>query len=449
MLRNAFLILACFLILVPLAVGADQVLPCQSSLTNSIRLANDWVCPLGGPSLDTVGIVLDCQGHKIVGPGSGVGVTVSADRAVIKDCDISNFQVGVMMKNLAQATIQDSGVHDNSVGVFVERVRDARVSSCMLVGNSVAGIYSKASFLTSVQNMFNGNGKDVHEIDPLKLPPPVDEEPAMPSAPDLLPPAPSLPNLVSPDAPEVMVFDNRITEAMLSILGVGSDARSDAIRSLDIRKALRADDPHLVVSTVVQAGAAVDNLTIFEVIPSSLAESALDVASSTPFEIAYYDPVALKFFIGRLVKGQEARIEYRVARPRSWDLSSIPQSALPSSVAVSQPIPRWEPSMLVEVVFFVFLVCFAVWFYYAFVCGRRRVIPDLVFTAAIVAFFVAYDLDLVVIVGRVFHEFLVVAVLALASIWYGVRAWIVAMNCASSGRGSHVDERSRDRGRKR
>lgn len=56
-----------------------------------------FVIGTGGMGGD--GVTLDCQGHKITGNGSGVGVNLPTARyyATVKNCDISNFTTGIRL----------------------------------------------------------------------------------------------------------------------------------------------------------------------------------------------------------------------------------------------------------------------------------------------------------------------------------------------------------------
>ncbi|MEK6960650.1 MAG: right-handed parallel beta-helix repeat-containing protein [Nanoarchaeota archaeon] len=430
MSRRAFLALAVVLFLLFLSVSAlaaSPVLPCQKSLTKSFKMANDWTCPLGGPSLDTVDIVLDCDHHSIVGPGSDVGVTVSADRAVVKNCEISGFKAGVVMKGLSRATLQDSRVKDNEVGLIIERVRDARVSSVDFVQNSRAGIYSKGSYLTSLQNFFAGNGKDIQAVDPLKNPP----SPEQPTAVAVSFVEEALPSSIMseavsfPASPEVVVFDNRVTEGMMSYLNLDSELHLQVIKSLDVRKAVRLDSDGLVFSTVISAKEPMDGIVVYEVLPDSLTDSPLDVSSFVTHEVVGSGPVVVKFFIGSLGRDEELQVLYTVHSAGIESVLAIPQSAYPSSVLHTEHPVGWQPSTWVEWLFALFVFLFALWIFEDVVNSSKRIMADLIFAAAVVLFFLSYDLDLFVLIDRMVHQLVVFSVLFAACLFYGSRTWLL------------------------
>lgn len=415
------------------AQAASPVLPCQKSLTKSFKLANDWTCPLGGPSLDTVDIVLDCDHHRIIGPGSDVGVTVSADRAVIKNCDISNFKVGVVMKGLSRATLQDSRVKGNEIGLLVERVREARVSSVDFVENSREAVYAKGSFLTSLQNFFASNGKDILEVDPLKNPP-APEQPAavdVPSVEEVLQKPASSTVLSSPASPEVGVFDNRVTESIVSSLGLDSEKHLAVSKILDIRKAVRLDSGRLVFSTVISADQRLDDIVVYEVLPNSITDSPFDVSSPVAHEVAGYDPVIIKFFVGPLDRGEEAQVLYTVDPAGLGSVRSVPQDDYPSSVLYTETPVSWQPSPWVEWLFVMFVLFFAFWLFEDVVTASRSIVVNFFIASAVAVFFLAYDLDLFVLVDRTVHQLVVIAVLFAACLFYGSRAWLLYVKSTS------------------
>jgi parallel beta-helix repeat protein len=62
------------------------------------------------------GVTLDCAGHRIIGNGTGRGVTVDTESGVtVKNCDVSNFATGFWVASTSASTFEDDVSHDNKL----------------------------------------------------------------------------------------------------------------------------------------------------------------------------------------------------------------------------------------------------------------------------------------------------------------------------------------------
>jgi len=65
-------------------------------------------------------IVFDCNGHSLIGNGSGVGIELYyVDNVVIKNCHIGNFSTGIRLFESSNNQIYDNNVFDNDIGISV------------------------------------------------------------------------------------------------------------------------------------------------------------------------------------------------------------------------------------------------------------------------------------------------------------------------------------------
>lgn len=115
--------LAGALALAPAAGAAPPratVVPCGSELTRSVRLAADLVCD-GGVALRLAadGIEVNLNGHRVVGPGSGLGIFVGAEGVTVRNGTIAGWGIGV--------TTQDGNYDDGVPPEFTGTLRDVRV----------------------------------------------------------------------------------------------------------------------------------------------------------------------------------------------------------------------------------------------------------------------------------------------------------------------------------
>lgn len=94
-------------------------------------------------------IVIDCNGHSIIGEGQGYGIQ---DASIIKNCKISNFEYAVsayrkvsLIENILIKNLYDGAIISNCVeGVFENNIFSE---------NAGSGIV----FSSSSKNVFNNN----------------------------------------------------------------------------------------------------------------------------------------------------------------------------------------------------------------------------------------------------------------------------------------------------
>lgn len=144
--------------LLTLAPGASAaaapravVVPCGTTLTTSVRLAADVVCPEGGGlQLARDGIELNLNGHSVTGPGAGTdssGVFFAARDVTVRNGTISGWGTGVTANYSnddgpvsVSGTVREARLQGNGVGVDSEQGGDVVVRNSLLSGNSRGGV---------------------------------------------------------------------------------------------------------------------------------------------------------------------------------------------------------------------------------------------------------------------------------------------------------------------
>lgn len=74
------------------------------------------VCQGNGLVMNTAGVVLDLNGNRIVGSGSGVGVLITVDSVTIKDGDIFRFGIGIGTAGTTNGSTIDDIKPDSNTG---------------------------------------------------------------------------------------------------------------------------------------------------------------------------------------------------------------------------------------------------------------------------------------------------------------------------------------------
>jgi hypothetical protein len=75
------------------SAAAAVAVSCGDTVTARVTLQNDLRCAGAGPTVQGPGGVLDLAGHRIIGSGVGVGVTLAGGR--VEDGTVTHFATGV------------------------------------------------------------------------------------------------------------------------------------------------------------------------------------------------------------------------------------------------------------------------------------------------------------------------------------------------------------------
>lgn len=118
--RTAALFLAGFSTLwVPGVTGSDL---CGATIVANLKLDHDLTCAGDGLIVGADGIKIDLNGHTLMGPGSGVGITLTGRTNVsIVAGTVINFAVGVRMINSTDIVIKEIVFRQNPEAIDVGR----------------------------------------------------------------------------------------------------------------------------------------------------------------------------------------------------------------------------------------------------------------------------------------------------------------------------------------
>lgn len=129
--------------------GGDTPCLCGDRVVASRTLTEaDLVASVGchsnGLYINTTGVVLDCGGLMIEGPGVYDGIRVEAAGVEVRNCSIRNFRNGIFLKAANQSKVISNTVWDNSrSGIFLNNSIGVLVQDNIADGNNDGvGIYS-------------------------------------------------------------------------------------------------------------------------------------------------------------------------------------------------------------------------------------------------------------------------------------------------------------------
>ena len=153
---TAALFLACLsLLLVPAAATNDL---CGATITASLKLDHDLTCSGNGFIVGADGIKIDLNGHTLIGPGSGVGISLSGRTNVsIVAGTVLNFAFGVQMINSTDIVIKKNVFRQNAEGIDAQagsignvikenEFHDSSVRAIMLRMNSRQNVVKENAF---------------------------------------------------------------------------------------------------------------------------------------------------------------------------------------------------------------------------------------------------------------------------------------------------------------
>ncbi len=86
-------------------------------ITMNTTLSEDH---FGNIIIDADNITLDCAGHAVTGSGSGTGILIQSKTGVtVKNCNVSNFRDGIVLRFGSGNTLQDNTASGNDVSGFI------------------------------------------------------------------------------------------------------------------------------------------------------------------------------------------------------------------------------------------------------------------------------------------------------------------------------------------
>jgi len=133
--------LTAILLIAVLILGPVGFLPYASAqspsviITSNFLLLDDITFSSDGFIIDAESIVLNCDGHRITGSGSGIGITLNGTSGVrVVNCNITNFDVGVALLSSNNNLLINNSISGNSFsGIVLEYSSNGN----LLQGNNV------------------------------------------------------------------------------------------------------------------------------------------------------------------------------------------------------------------------------------------------------------------------------------------------------------------------
>jgi len=87
---------------------------CGSTITTDTTLDSDLSCSGTAIAIGADNVVLDCQGHKITGVGTGFGIQAqSRQNIIIQNCVVQNFAVGISFVSTNQSQLINNAANSN------------------------------------------------------------------------------------------------------------------------------------------------------------------------------------------------------------------------------------------------------------------------------------------------------------------------------------------------
>jgi parallel beta-helix repeat protein len=107
---------------VPLATIAPREAVKCGDLTKSVKLSEDLFSAGSCFVVKKEGVIIDCDGFKLTGEmnKSSIGIYTNYSNTLIKNCEITRFELGISLKKSDSTMVQDSSFIDNLGSIFVE-----------------------------------------------------------------------------------------------------------------------------------------------------------------------------------------------------------------------------------------------------------------------------------------------------------------------------------------
>jgi len=120
-MRNRIILILVFLLVV-VSVTAIDIEECQvlDEEGETYNLQNDVETRETCFEITADDVTLDCNGHRMIGPGNGVkscGIhTGFVDKITITNCEISEFHIGIAGSSIEENEIINNNLHGNHWG---------------------------------------------------------------------------------------------------------------------------------------------------------------------------------------------------------------------------------------------------------------------------------------------------------------------------------------------
>jgi parallel beta-helix repeat protein len=109
----------------------------------------------GDITVDTDNVTLDCDGHVVTGPGSGIGIRVGVNRTgiTVKNCEVTNFTDGIHVTESTNITlVNNTSHHNSSIGIMLNQSNGNTVTGNQIDDNGFGRHATWGIFLNDADN---------------------------------------------------------------------------------------------------------------------------------------------------------------------------------------------------------------------------------------------------------------------------------------------------------
>lgn len=247
-----------------------------------------------GIKINADNVSLDCSNSALAGNGIGYGILVKGKNALIKNCNISNYEIGVYIDSANSSIVKNNSMHGNKFGIALFNSFDSDISGNILADNMASD--SIAYFLDSQI------GKEAEIPKEEKLPTPQDvmEEVIKIKNPDL--------------------DEDRVKQEVDAILGKYFNLTE---KNLEITRTIlfNDNDGSTTIVLSLKPKKALLNVSIYEKIPKCVSSYVDKILFETlGYEVIKEDPLVLWSF-ARV--DNEKKIVYKILKSIDEECKSL------------------------------------------------------------------------------------------------------------------------------
>ena len=153
------------LFLILILIEGAYAIDCGDTITANTLLDSGLECNTNGLIIGADDTSLDCNGFPISGNIENEGIIVKADNAVIKNCNISNFRIGISLEDVSSAQINENNLIGNLIGVAVTNSNNTAIANNAVYNSDVGIIYQNSPIAEDITqtNNFVNVGKEIFE----------------------------------------------------------------------------------------------------------------------------------------------------------------------------------------------------------------------------------------------------------------------------------------------
>jgi len=402
------------LLLLPSAVALE----CGDTVTQTLTVDADLECPDKGIMVSGKDLVFDCNKHVIKGSLSGNGITVSGKGVNILNCEIFNFENGIVVQKGYDVLIKDNILRNNLNGVYVSESEQVIVKGNLIKDNTNFGVYSFYVLDGDYyQNTFENTGIEVlhtegeiqpdkpGDDEPKELPPPIEkdfEEPV------------EVPEEIEPEfKPITKNLIVEVTDELLKQIGIPPWKYKQIKDIVRVSKKVKILKDSMVYEITATSDRDLKNFNLYEYFPQKIDTKA--ITSDKAF-ISIGDDL-IKFEFAEIKKGEGKTVRYTINKELLGEIELTPFTLFALESALN-------PSGLLSIrILFGTLLILFIFNYYL----KKRIHPHLKYRLVelgfilLVIFFIFWNLELQIQISENWFNVGVIGVFTLLMIFLVIR----------------------------